>query len=183
MLIRRYLPALVTVVFLAVWFLLFRPTFLGGPASYIIVSGISMEPTLYTGDLAVLHKQDSYAPGDIVAFRAAGSGMVIHRIIGDSAEEGYLIQGDNKAEPDPWHPTPDDVLGKMWLQLPRAGNLFHMLREPLNLGLLVGGLILATFTGAVAGLSLSGSSESRERRRRLRKQIAQRRESPASWLS
>ena len=61
--------------------------FLGGPASYVIVSGHSMEPTLYTGDLVVVHQRDEYSVGDMVAFEIEGGSQVIHRIVGGSAAE------------------------------------------------------------------------------------------------
>ncbi len=41
---------------LAAWAIFLRPTALGGSASYIFVNGVSMEPTLVTGDLVVLQR-------------------------------------------------------------------------------------------------------------------------------
>ena len=92
------------------------PARLGGSTSYVMVSGDSMEPTMHTGDLAVLRQQRAYRPGDIVAFRVpdgeVGEGhVVIHRIhAGD--ERGYVLRGDNKRHPDPWRPARDDILGR-----------------------------------------------------------------------
>ena len=78
------------------WFFLFRPTELAGPASYIVVSGHSMEPTFYTGDLLVLREQDDYQVGDVVAYYANG-GRIIHRIVGGNAKDGFVMQGDNNS--------------------------------------------------------------------------------------
>ncbi len=127
------------------WFLLFRPTVLGGPASYVIVSGQSMAPTLHGSDLAVLQKRSDYRPGDIVAFRVPegepGEGAtVIHRIVGGSTEDGFVMQGDNKERPDLWRPGDDDILGRMWFSVPGGGQLLVRLLEPLTVGLLAGGL-------------------------------------------
>jgi signal peptidase len=135
------------------WFLLLRPGVLGGPASYVMVSGQSMEPTLHGSDLAVLQKRSDYRPGDIVAFRVpegepGEGGMIIHRIVGGNAEEGYIVQGDNKERPDFWRPRPDDILGKMWFGIPGGGHFLAFLRQPLILGSVVGGLgMLSVLSG------------------------------------
>jgi len=142
-----YLFIAVAGAVLVVWFLLLRPPFLDGPASYVMVAGRSMEPTLSGGDLAVVRQQDTYAPGDIVAFRVPkgepGEGaIVIHRISGGTAENGFIMQGDNKRYPDPWHPTEDDIMGEMWVSVPGAGRLLGYLRAPLPLATLAGWLAL-----------------------------------------
>jgi len=126
-----------------VWFLVLRPGFLGGPASYIIVAGASMEPTLSSGDLAVAQQQAGYQEGDIVAFHVPkgqpGEGrIVIHRIVGGTTEEGYIVQGDNKDEPDVWRPTANDIVGRMWFSVPRGGLYILFLRQPIVLGAVAG---------------------------------------------
>jgi signal peptidase len=123
-----------------------------------MVSGKSMEPTLRTGDLVVVHAQEGYAPGDIVAFQVDG-GNVIHRIVGGSAAEGFVTQGDNKSAPDPWRPKPSEILGKLWLHVPGAGRTVAYLRQPAPFATLVGGL---------AALLLLGGAQARRRRRRRR---------------
>lgn len=150
------------------WFLLLRPSVLGGPASYVIVSGQSMVPTLNGSDLAVLQKRSDYRPGDIVAFRVpegepAEGAMVIHRIVGGSAEEGFVMQGDNKKASDLWRPTNDDILGRMWFRLPRAGLFLTFLQQPLILGSVVGGLGMISVLSGGLGKPWppSGTSESR----------------------
>lgn len=122
-------------VLAAGWFLMLRPAYLDGPASYLMVSGHSMEPTLYTGDLAVMREQGSYHPGDIVAFRIPsgepGAGaVVIHRIARLTANGGFLMQGDNKKHPDPWQPSADDVVGKMWFSVPGGARFTSAASAP-----------------------------------------------------
>ena len=118
------------------------PARLGGSTSYVMVSGDSMEPTMHTGDLAVVRRQRAYRPGDVVAFRVAdgevGAGhVVIHRIhAGD--ERGYVLQGDNKRHPDPWRPARDDILGRRVLLVPRAGQALQTVANPITLGLMAG---------------------------------------------
>ena len=141
--IRRIAFALPLLGVAVVWFLLLRPGFLGGSASYIIVAGASMEPTLHSGDLALAREQPGYHEGDIVTFRVPegqpGEGaIVIHRIVGGTAEEGYTIQGDNKEAPDLWRPTADDIVGRMWFSVPNGGLYLLFLREPIVLGAVAG---------------------------------------------
>jgi signal peptidase len=135
-----FLPLLATASLFGAWFLFLRPGTLAGPVSYVRVSGISMEPTLHNGDLAVVHKQRSYGEGDIVAFRVRG-GVVIHRIVGGTAD-GFVTRGASNEGTDPWRPTADDIVGRLWFSLPRAGFLIGALQQPLFLAA-VGGLFFA----------------------------------------
>src|SRR5437660_689971 len=72
----------VTLVLVFVWVMVFRPASLGGPATYIGVSGVSMTPKMQNGDLAVVEKKSSYKIGDIIAYRipAGQSGAGSHVI-------------------------------------------------------------------------------------------------------
>jgi signal peptidase I len=150
--VRRYFSTLITVLLLSGWFIWLRPIVLGGPASYIIVSGFSMEPTYYSRDLVVLQKQDHYEIGDVVAFRTEG-GNVIHRVI-DVTSDGYKLQGDNKDYPDPWSPTDEEILGKAWLHLPGAGRWLLSLKQPMTLA-----LFIAAVTFVILGFGGSGSAK------------------------
>jgi hypothetical protein len=111
---------------------------------YMIVSGSSMEPTLYSGDLVLVRRQANYAFGEVVAFRLP-EGVVIHRIVGGSAEEGFDVQGDNKSGQDPWHPGVGDIIGAWWLRLPGAGTFIGRLRQPLLFASLATGAAVFTF--------------------------------------
>ena len=144
------------------WFLFLRPGFLDGPMSYVVVSGASMEPTLQGGDLAVVRRQGSYQKADIVAFRV-GDGIVIHRIVGGSLEEGFIMRGDNSDGMDPWRPTADDIVGCLWFSIPGGGSFLAFLRQPLMLGSLAGGLGMLTVLSGGSGKPprTSGTSPSR----------------------
>lgn len=154
----RLLAAAGMLLFVALWCVFLRPGFMGGPASYIMVSGRSMEPTLYEGDFALTMVQDSYQVGEIVAFRADG-GVVIHRIIGGTAEEGYEVKGDNNLHPDAWLPRPQHIIGASVLRLPLAGRAIGLLQQPLLLG---------AVAGTIAMTSLAGGAVAIARRRRRR---------------
>jgi len=138
---------LLTLPLLAValgWALWLRPQFLGGPAAYVIVSGRSMEPLLHTGDLVITQRQTSYDVGEVVAYRV-NQQLVIHRIVGGSAIEGFKTRGDNKQSTDPWTPTARDVVGKLWIHLPGAGKILGNLRQPLVFAALATGTAVVVY--------------------------------------
>ncbi len=145
--------------------ILFWPASLGGDVSYVVVRGVSMEPTLQPGELAVMRTQDGYTPGDVVAYRVPegefGAGaVIIHRIVGGNAEDGFVVQGDNKEGPDRWLPKPENIVGKMWFNVPGGGDWFAKLREPLGRGAVVGGLGMFLLLGH----NLSGDEVGHRRR-------------------
>lgn len=133
--------------FLLTWWLLLRPSTLGGPLTFITVSGTSMEPGLHTGDLSVVYEQDSYDVGDVVAFRhqtedgELGS-HVIHRIRGGDATAGFVMRGDNNSWDDPWKPTADQMSGEMLFSVPGVGTAVMWLSKPLHFAALLASLMI-----------------------------------------
>ncbi len=100
---------IVLVVLFGAWFGLFRPVSLGGPATWVVIRGSSMQPTYDTGDLVVMHASDAYASGDVVAYRVPegqiGEGhVVVHRLAGGN-NGAWDVLGDNNDSLDPWHPS------------------------------------------------------------------------------
>jgi signal peptidase I len=111
---------------------------LDAPVAYVLVSGTSMEPTLSGGDLVVVVRRADYTPGDVVVYRVpegevgAGS-LVIHRVVGGSADRGYVLRGDNRDHRDVWRPTQRHVVGKVTATLPRVGRVLARLRSSFGL--------------------------------------------------
>lgn len=136
-----------------------------------------MQPTLYTGDLAIVHSQGSYGVGNVVAFRVRNDrgdvGNVVHRIVGGSAEDGFVTQGDNKNGPDPWRPKPDEILGEVWFYVPGGGRAFAFLRQP---------QVLSAVVGSLAMLSLAGGAEVKRRRRRGDRMTSKNARRARNWL-
>jgi signal peptidase I len=127
------------------WFVYLRPPVLGGSTAYVFVRGTSMEPKYHTGDLVLVRRKARYAVGDIAAFAVDGpngrQAVVIHRVIKVEPDGSYIFQGDNRDEPDPWHPTADKIVGTPIALLPAAGRwLADLAARPLLLGLLCGSL-------------------------------------------
>jgi signal peptidase len=148
--VRGVLGGVAIVVLGLAWSVSLRPQSLGGPAGYVMVRGVSMNPTYHTGDLVVTHPRATYGKGDIVAYRVprgnVGEGIiVIHRIIGGDAQTGYVIQGDNNPDPDPWKPKHDDIVGRAWLVGPHVGSVLAFLHAPLPLASLVTGIVVAYY--------------------------------------
>lgn len=108
------------------------PSSLGGCTTLTIVSGESMEPTYYTGDL-VVSRCGPVEVGDVMVYQPAdfGGARIIHRVTGGDAD-GWRLQGDNNAWVDPFEPTGDEVLGTAVLHLPHVGKVASVLLSPLT---------------------------------------------------
>jgi signal peptidase I len=150
---RRRTLALLTAFWIALlaatWFLL-APVQVGGQASYVIIAGQSMEPNFHFGDLVIVHKASDYQVGDVVAYQNADIGRyVIHRII-DKNRGRFVLKGDNNTWVDGYEPASQEVLGKLWVRLPKFGTYMQKLREPVYMALFAG-LIGSVVAGSVFG--------------------------------
>lgn len=141
------------VLFVAGWGVFLRPQFLGGPATFVGVSGISMTPTMHDGDLALVSRRSTYRRGDIVAYRIPtgqpGAGHnIIHRIVGGDGRTGYVTRGDHNGWDDVWHPTNHDVLGEVSVHLPLVAKAVGELRRPWVLAPVAGLVTFVLVLGA-----------------------------------
>ena len=128
------------------WFL--WPSSLGGCTTLTIVSGHSMEPTYYTGDL-VVSRCGPVEIGDVVVYNPpnVGGARVIHRII-DGDASGWIVQGDNNDFLDPWKPTEENILGSAVLHLPQVGKFAAILLSPLTwISLMIVALAVVVWPG------------------------------------
>lgn len=163
---RRIAGLVAAVLVLGLGWTFLGPAFLGGPMSMVVVSGNSMAPTMNDGDLAVVREGSDYDVGDVVAFRSDaedGGGFVIHRIVGGSEADGFVMQGDNNDWLDPWEPTSTDIAGQLQWHLPGGGAWLSRVR-----GWLMTPLVMASLVGAAA--VMFGPTVRRRRRRRARTQ-------------
>lgn len=121
----------------AIWFA-FAPIAIGGRVSYVMVNGISMEPGFHLGDLTILRRDSDYRVGEIVTYRDSQmQAYVIHRIIGIDQDQ-FILQGDNNSWIDAYRPTQEEIIGKLWVHIPKLGKVFTWMRSPLNLALIIG---------------------------------------------
>ena len=147
--------AAVAVAAVAAAWLLLGPAQAGGATSYAVVVGSSMEPGLHRGDLALVRRSDTYRAGDVVLYDSRDLGSkVLHRIV--RVEGGrYVLKGDNNDFLDPERPTGDQIVGKLWVDVPAVGRLAGWLREPRHAALLVGLVaLLALASGAGVGAAV-----------------------------
>ena len=98
-----------------------------------IVLTNSMLPTISAGDIVLLANPNRLEPeiGSVVAYTAKrfdGSdvGVFTHRIIGGSAEEGFLVKGDSNPTPDTQRPLPEDINGVVFFVVPFIGKLLSV---------------------------------------------------------
>jgi signal peptidase I len=145
-----------SVLLLVVAWLVAGPAQLGGRTTYVATHGISMEPRFHTGDLALVRPAADYRIGQVVAYRSTVlRSVVLHRIIARDGDR-YVFKGDNNDFVDPIHPRRTELIGRLWLRVPRGGTVLAWLRTP---------AIAAVLCGAVAMLLLWPR---RRRRRRDR---------------
>jgi signal peptidase I len=135
----------VTIVAMVAWFGAFAPTSVGGPTSYVFVVGESMQPLLWTGDLAIARSTGDHQVGDIVYF-TTDRGPVIHRIVDGDAADGWITQGDNVPFVDDWVVPDAAIAGEYWFSVPNVTPAFLWVREnPLLFGLAAAGLAALSY--------------------------------------
>jgi len=124
--------------FFFVFWLVFAPAQLGGPLTYVIVNGNSMEPGFLRGDLVLARKESAYGVGDAVVYSDPNmQQFVFHRIIGMELDR-FILQGDNNGWLDSYHPDSNEIVGKLWLHIPTFGKVIEWMRVPLNAALMTG---------------------------------------------
>jgi len=158
---KRFSPnirsAFSVVLMIVVW-LTFAPTQVGGLASYIIVIGNSMEPKFHIGDLVIVHEQPIYQVGDAIVYRNLQlENFVFHRILSQQLGH-YTLKGDNNSWVDTYEPSQGEVVGKLWLYIPRGGIAIQKIRSPFVMALIAGAL------GAVLATRLLGKKAKGNRR-------------------
>ncbi len=148
---KRFSPSILSafsiVMMIVVW-LTFAPIQAGGMASYIVIIGKSMEPKFHIGDLVTVHKEPLYKVGDAIVYRNLDlNSFVFHRILSEQLGR-YALKGDNNAWVDTYQPARKEILGKLWLHIPRGGVAIQKIRKPFNMAL------IAAILGAIFASSL-----------------------------
>ena len=118
---RRLVLVISLLAVVGAWWITLAPRSIGGPGTFVVVSGKSMLPLLHTGDLVIARQQSSYHLGEVVVVFIDG-GEVIHRLWAGNAKVGWTTKGINKLTPDLWTIPNKDVLGTKWLVVPNVGG-------------------------------------------------------------
>ena len=128
--LRSALVSAVLVLLAGAAWLTFAPTGIGGATDYVTTRGNSMAPRFHTGDLAVIRPTEQYRVGDMVAYRSTLlNTVVLHRIIGRDGDR-YVFKGDHNDFVDPTRPDRSQLVGKLWVRVPRAGVPLASVRRP-----------------------------------------------------
>ena len=102
-----------------------------GYKPFIVLSG-SMEPTIMTGDIAIIKScdRDELKVGDIIAFRN-GTSVITHRIVEISEKDGekvFITKGDNNNTEDRYPVSLSRVEGIYVSRIPKLGNFAMLLQ-------------------------------------------------------
>jgi signal peptidase I len=167
----RLLVAAAAVAVAGLGWLWLAPQELGGPATYVVTRGTSMQPGYRTGDLAILRAASRYRTGDVVGYRSRMlHTIVLHRIVGER-DGRYVFKGDNNTWVDPELIAPADLLGRTWLHVPLAGRALGTVGDPYALaGEISVGLLLL-----LGGARTRRRRGSRSRRSKPRSSVSPRR--------
>lgn len=102
---------------------------IGGYSALIVLSG-SMEPTIMTGEVIVIHEQKDYQIKDILTYRDNGI-LVTHRIV-DETETTYTTRGDANNTDDP-PIQKSQAVGKTIFHIPYLGEVILFIQSPIGL--------------------------------------------------
>lgn len=134
------------------------PAQLGGKVSFLTTVGVSMRPDIREGDFALVRSDPPYRVGEVVAYRnAALRQIALHRIIERTQDGRFRLKGDNNDFVDSYEPTQEEIVGRLWVLLPRVGSWLDWLRRPRDAAL------------ATALLSMLIGTGVRQTRRRMRR--------------
>lgn len=152
---------LVGLVILLSFFFVLGPRFFG--IDFFNIYSGSMSPSLPVGSVVMVWpiEVSTIAVGDIVAFKTGtGSDAVVHRVT-EVIDENTLISfrtaGDANKSPDGYLVLPEDIIGKVFFQLPFLGYLSDFVRTKL-------GYVLSVVLPAMLIISLEISNIIRELR-------------------
>ncbi len=92
-----------------------------GSFGFAVVTGRSMEPTLYAGDRLLVHYGARPRPGSLVVVRLPGGRPVAVKRLARRVDEGWWVERDNPtAGVDSWlvgAVSDQDLLGRVLLRL------------------------------------------------------------------
>ena len=100
-----------------------------GYSALVVLSG-SMEPTIMTGEVIVIHAQENYEIKDILTYRDSGV-LVTHRIV-DETETTYTTRGDANNTDDP-PIKKSQAVGKTIFHIPYLGKAILFVQSPVGL--------------------------------------------------
>ncbi len=142
---RRVIGLSGSISLFLIWFILFAPRAVLGPATYAIVDGVSMQPRYITGDLVVARYQTDYQIGQEVVFNADGR-LVVHELYSGNAETGWRTKGIHNTWVDPWILEDKNIYGSVWFHIPQVAKFISWIKlNPYGFAGLVSALSVLPF--------------------------------------
>lgn len=124
------------IILIAVFTIASNTSLLGGYRSYLVQSG-SMEPTIMTGDIVIVHDNGRYFDKDVITFLEKESRRVVtHRIVKSIEENGTTVfetKGDANRSLDQDTVPLEDVIGRVIFTVPKLGYLVAFAKSPFGL--------------------------------------------------
>ncbi len=107
-----------------------------------IVKSGSMEPNIMTGAVVAIREVPTYNIGDVITFTSEGASIpTTHRIVGTEQVDGqayFITKGDANEERDTNPVFPNNIIGKVMVDIPYAGFILDFARQPIGFMLLIG---------------------------------------------
>lgn len=101
----------------------------------LVVQSGSMEPSIKTGSLIVIKKQDTYSVGDIISFNAGGFDSTTHRVVETEVKGGkefFFTRGDANQAADRETVSVENISGKIVFILPNLGYLISFTKTQMG---------------------------------------------------
>lgn len=105
---------------------------------YAVQTG-SMHPTIKTGDLIFIQKQEVYKEGDIITFNSdvGDKTPITHRITQELEGNTFKTKGDANKAQDIDVVREENILGKYIFRLPLLGYPINLVKTPLGFLILI----------------------------------------------
>lgn len=96
---------------------------------YYVRTG-SMEPAVQAGGVVAVNPSKIPEPGDIAVY-SSGSILIVHRVI-HADENGFIFQGDNNPNPDPYVVSNEDIRGTVIFRVNAAAPVLNAIAHVLD---------------------------------------------------
>lgn len=130
----------VLLLFSATFILLTTYNVIPGYNFYVVMSG-SMEPSIHTGSVTGVKKEDTYNLQDVITVKQQNNPneTYTHRIIEKLQEDTitYKTKGDANETADPDLVSEELILGKVFVSIPVIGYLVHFAKQPTGFILMI----------------------------------------------
>jgi len=123
---------------------------LGTEYPVVVVKGISMEPTIYAGDILIIKGAADVSVielQDVIVFHSPyeWNTLIVHRVVEITSSHDQLAfktKGDNNSLPDPWLVPEENVAGIVLQKIEHIGRVVNVIQSPFGVGTLFSLIII-----------------------------------------